>query len=146
MSRLTRMLQQTPTGTLTTAEGFEPKVEAEVVFGADWLYIDADKKYGRPNVKCIAKTNDGQTLAIDYTGVALLARKCFQVFEGDPDAQTIPFGLSVTEHRFQTGAAKYKFLENSQWVGNGRFIVSNDPRTVTVESRISQVVASTDMD
>lgn len=48
-------LQQTPTGTLTTVEGFEPKVEAEVVFGADWLYIDADKKYARPDLKCIAK-------------------------------------------------------------------------------------------
>jgi hypothetical protein len=54
-----------------------------------------------------------------------------------------------TEHRFQAGAPELKFLENYKWVGNGRIVVGENAegeRTVTVESRISQVVPSTVMD
>lgn len=35
--------------------GFTPVIDAEVVFGADWLYTDPDGSKARLNVKGVAK-------------------------------------------------------------------------------------------
>ena len=83
---------------------------------------------------------------MEYTGIAMLDAAIGEIFEGKPEATTTAFGNSTTFHTFQVGDPKYKFLEKNTFVGNGRFIVKNDPRKVTVESRISQVVPSADMD
>lgn len=45
---------------------------------------------------------------------------------------------------FEVGSGKYKELENYTFVGNGRFIVQDGK--VSVESRISVVVSSTEKD
>ncbi len=47
--------QQAPSGTIKSVPGFKPEVDADVVFGGDWLYIDPDKSRARLNVKGIAK-------------------------------------------------------------------------------------------
>jgi hypothetical protein len=47
--------QATSAGSITTVQGFEPKVEADVVFGGDRLYFDPDKQRARVNVKAVAK-------------------------------------------------------------------------------------------
>lgn len=44
----------------------------------------------------------------------------------------------------QVGDAKYQDLVNSTWVGNGRFVVDNGK--LTVESRVSKLIPSRDMD
>lgn len=49
-------VQTTPGGTITTVPGFTgPKVDAEITFGADWIYFDPDMKHTRMNVKGVAK-------------------------------------------------------------------------------------------
>lgn len=53
--------------------------------------------------------------------------------------------VTASHHTFEVGDAKYKELENRTWVGNGRFIVHEDG-TLSVEVKISSVVASTDME
>jgi hypothetical protein len=35
--------------------GFKPEIDAEIVFGGDWLYFDPDKSHARINFKGIAK-------------------------------------------------------------------------------------------
>lgn len=45
---------------------------------------------------------------------------------------------------FEVGSPRIKALENSNWVGNGRFKLEGDK--LWVEVRIAQVVASQDMD
>ncbi len=35
--------------------GFKPEIDAEIVFGGDWLYFDPDKSRARINFKGIAK-------------------------------------------------------------------------------------------
>ena len=45
---------------------------------------------------------------------------------------------------FEVGSPRLKELENSTWVGNGRFLLEGDK--LYVEVRISQVTASEDMD
>ncbi|KAK2749196.1 hypothetical protein FQN57_006811 [Myotisia sp. PD_48] len=134
----------TPTGTLKTVEGFEPKIDAKVVFGGDWLYFDPDKQRARVNLKGVAKTDDGASINFFYSGIANINEPIQAIFAGSPEAKTIPFGQSTTIHGFECGHPKYKFLENHSWVGNGRFVVGDG--TLTVESRVSQVVPSKDMD
>lgn len=45
---------------------------------------------------------------------------------------------------FEVGSPRLKDLENTNWVGNGRFLFEENK--LVVEVRISQVVASQDMD
>lgn len=45
---------------------------------------------------------------------------------------------------FEVGSARLKGLENANWVGNGRFLLEENK--LVVEVRISQVIASQDMD
>ncbi|KAK6071769.1 hypothetical protein SCUP234_04648 [Seiridium cupressi] len=42
-------------GTIETVPGFEPAFKAELNFGADWFTIDHDAKYGRVEIRAIAK-------------------------------------------------------------------------------------------
>ena len=45
---------------------------------------------------------------------------------------------------FEVGSGRLKELENSTWIGNGRFLHADGK--VLVEVRIAQVVASEDID
>ena len=51
---LTRF-QDLGAGSMTTVDGFEPKIEGQVVNGGDWLYIDPSKQHARVNVRGIVK-------------------------------------------------------------------------------------------
>ena len=47
--------QKMQLATITTVEGFEPKLELEIVYGGDGFYIDPDQEHGRVNVRGIAR-------------------------------------------------------------------------------------------
>jgi hypothetical protein len=47
--------QDPKSGTLTTAEGYDEKLEGTVVAGDDWLIVDADGAYARPDVKLVVE-------------------------------------------------------------------------------------------
>ncbi|KAL4993014.1 hypothetical protein BDV10DRAFT_198666 [Aspergillus recurvatus] len=132
----------TPEGTISTVAGFCPVLNAEVVFAGDWLYFDADKQHARMNVKGVARTVDGDGINFSYFGVSRVSPELTAIFSGQP--RTIPFGLSTTHNTFEVGSPSLKELENSTWVGNGRF--KSDDGKLLVEIRISQVVASNDME
>ncbi|KAK0724654.1 hypothetical protein B0H67DRAFT_568453 [Lasiosphaeris hirsuta] len=68
------------------------------------------------------------------------------MWAGHPDTKTFPFGISSTYHTFQSGDPKYKHLQYKTFVGNGRFVVNENPRSITVESRISEVIPSNAQD
>ncbi|RAO73523.1 uncharacterized protein BHQ10_009535 [Talaromyces amestolkiae] len=137
---------ETGSGTLTTAEGYDHPVEANVEYGSDWLVFDPDGGHARPELKLLARTDDGVVLDCGYTGVARASQPILDMFEKDPNAKTFPFGISSTVHTFRTGNPKYKHLENKTFVGNGRFVITQNPFSITVESRISEVIPSCDMD
>ncbi|KAL4784745.1 hypothetical protein BJX76DRAFT_356731 [Aspergillus varians] len=132
----------TPSGTITTTPGFAPEVSAEVVFAGDWLYFDADKQHARMNVKGVARTPEGEGINFAYSGVSKVSPELAEIFSGKP--QTVPFGLSTVTPVFEVGSPRLKDLENSTWVGNGRFL--EEGGKLFVEVRIAQVVASEDMD
>lgn len=47
--------QETGTGTLTSAEGYDTPVDGEVVYGADWLLNEPDNEHAIPNLKLLIK-------------------------------------------------------------------------------------------
>ncbi|CAG8904555.1 unnamed protein product [Penicillium egyptiacum] len=148
----------TPGGSISTVDGFSPSIDAEVVFAGDWLYFDPDQQHTRMNVKGVARTTEGevsfkeafnktqltnhQGINFAYSGVSGVSPDLGAIFQGQP--KTIPFGLSTVNPTFEVGHPRLRLLENSTWVGNGRFLLDGDK--LYVEVRISLVVASEDMD
>ncbi|CAO1601724.1 hypothetical protein XANCAGTX0491_005367 [Xanthoria calcicola] len=130
----------TMTGHIKSVDGFEPKVDAQVVGGGDFLYFDPSNEHARVNVKGVAKSDAGSIFTFGYTGCININEDIGKIFSGVP--LSIPFGQSTTNHYFETGDLKYKALENCTWSGNGRFVFENGG--LSVESRISQVVPSTE--
>ena len=47
--------QDTGSGTLKSAEGYDDAIDGEVVYGADWLLVDPDNEHATPNLKLIIK-------------------------------------------------------------------------------------------
>ncbi|KAF2137748.1 uncharacterized protein K452DRAFT_235268 [Aplosporella prunicola CBS 121167] len=152
---------ETPTGTLETVEGFEPKFNADVVFGADWLTFDDDKKHARINLKAVAveitffsSTKDDKAIDFGYQGIISLNEEVQSIFNMAPTSKSVPFGFSSTlsrrmqtgAHTFQSGGDGLRELENMTFIGNGRMLVNEETRVITVESRISRVVPATGFD
>jgi hypothetical protein len=110
-----------------------------------------------------SRTKEGTPFSFYYAGVITVDEGVGKIFAFSPESKTIPFGAScklslhvatlghqltlllATLHTFEAGAPELKDLENCHWVGNGRFIIG-EGGSITVESRISKVVPSTDMD
>ncbi|KAI9368960.1 hypothetical protein BJX61DRAFT_521528 [Aspergillus egyptiacus] len=131
-----------PGGTISSVDGFSPAIEANIAFAGDWLYFDPDQQHTRMNVKGVARTTDGEGINFAYSGVSTVSPDLAGIFHGQP--KTIPFGQSTLNLTFEVGDARIKDLENSVWVGNGRFLFEDNK--LWVEVRVSKVVASEDMD
>ncbi|KAI9046046.1 DUF3237 domain-containing protein [Aspergillus affinis] len=155
---------ETPTGTVETVEGFEPKFKANVVFGADWLEFDPDQKHARINMKAIARyyyrsieedflranvyrrTEDGKEISFGYTGIIDTNEAVLKIFHQQPDSVSVPFGFSTGAHTFHSGDPELQELQNFTLIGNGRMLVDEKTRIITVESRLSKVVPATGFD
>ncbi|RAH41071.1 DUF3237 domain-containing protein [Aspergillus brunneoviolaceus CBS 621.78] len=136
------VMQSSPGGTITTVEGFSPRINAQVVVAGDWLYFDPDQQHTRMNVHGIARTTEDEGIRFKYSGVSTVSEDLAAIFQGQP--KTVAFGQSTMNMTFEVGSPRIKALENSNWVGNGRFKLEGDK--LWVEVRIAQVVASQDMD
>lgn len=84
--------KETPTGTIETVPGFEPAFKATFGFGADWLSFDPDGKFGRIDLKAMAKTDDGHSISFGYVGIITIDEGVSKLFNGSKDAKTVPFG------------------------------------------------------
>ncbi|CEN62402.1 hypothetical protein ASPCAL09037 [Aspergillus calidoustus] len=127
-------------GTLQSAEGFDPAIDAEFVgIGNDYIHADADGKHLRLNAHGVIKTKDEALIYINYTGVITLTEAEAAVFTGKAAEGSTPFGNSFIHLTFETGHERYKELEKRVFVGQGRFNVGADKKIV-VEYRVGQVV------
>ncbi|KAI9730789.1 MAG: hypothetical protein M1818_008069 [Claussenomyces sp. TS43310] len=129
-------------GTIESVPGFEPAFKSEITFGADWFSIDHDAKYGRVDIRAIAKTQEGFAIDVRSQGVIQLAPPMAKIFNMEPDMATVPFGMTTSSATLVVADPALKVLENSVFAGNSRMIV--DQQGVTVEVRQSLVVPSTD--
>ncbi|EXU94652.1 DUF3237 domain protein [Metarhizium robertsii] len=135
----------TPIGTIKSLPGFKPKVDAEIMFGGDWLYFDTDKSRTRINFKVITKTKSGAPFSFYYAGIVTIDEAIGKTFAYSPDSNTIPFGNSNGYPRTTLANVMCQATLQTLKAGNGRFILGGE-HSLTVESRISKVVPSTPMD
>lgn len=86
-----------------------------------------------------ARTTDGHSLYVHYSGVLKLDEKANKVLAWSSDAKTTEFG----DHEWfsgpilETSDPKLKWVEDSLWVGQGRFVV--DEKGSAVEYEIYKV-------
>ncbi|KAF8539560.1 hypothetical protein BDD12DRAFT_882162 [Trichophaea hybrida] len=125
--------------TLASERG-SPPINASLIMGGDWIHADPSGKYLRLDVRSVLKTDDDATITFTYTGIITITPEIQKVLSGAEDAKTTDFGNIVIVPKFQTGAEKYKFLEDSVFVASGRFIVGAEKGT-SVEYKISKVIA-----
>ncbi|KAI9372510.1 hypothetical protein BJX61DRAFT_507097 [Aspergillus egyptiacus] len=134
-----QIIPMVPGGTLKSAEGFSPALDAEFVgVGNDYIHADADGKHLRLNAHGVVKTKDEALIYVKYTGVVNFTEAEQAVFTGSAADGSTPWGNSFTHVTFQTGDERYKELENRVFVGQGRFTVEKS-KPLIVEYRISQV-------
>ncbi|THC97546.1 hypothetical protein EYZ11_002969 [Aspergillus tanneri] len=127
-------------GTVTSESSFSPALEAEFVgVGNDYIHADADGKHLRLDAHSVLKTHDGALIYVNYTGVVALSPAEKAVFAGTAGEGSTPWGNAFTHFTFETGDERYKELEHSVFVGQGRFNVQND-KSVVVEYRVGQLI------
>ncbi|KAL3463290.1 hypothetical protein BJX64DRAFT_287542 [Aspergillus heterothallicus] len=127
-------------GTLQSAEGFDPLIDAEFVgVGNDYIHADADGQHLRLNAHGVIKTKDDALIYINYTGIITLTEAEGAVLTGKASEGSTPWGNSFIHLTFETGHERYKDLENRVFVGQGRFNVGADKKVV-VEYHVGQVV------
>ncbi|KAL2871970.1 DUF3237 domain-containing protein [Aspergillus lucknowensis] len=127
-------------GTLKSAEGFTPAIDAEFVgVGNDYIHADPDGKHLRLDAHGVVKTKDEALIYVKYSGVVTLTDAERAIFTGQAGDLSTPFGNSFIHVTFETGDERYKELENRVFVGQGRFIAEKG-KPVVVDYRVGQVV------
>ena len=100
--------------------------------GADWLLIDADG-VGRLDVRIALETEDGARVYVQYFGVLVINEIIKRALE-QGGASEYGDTYFMTQPRFETGDARYSWLNRIMAVGEGRV------RPSAVEYRVFELV------
>jgi hypothetical protein len=100
--------------------------------GADWLLVDADG-VGRLDVRIALETEDGARIYVQYFGVLVINEVIKAALKRGGSSE---YGDTyfMTQPRFETGDARYAWLNRLMAVGEGRV------RPSAVEYRIFALV------
>ena len=100
--------------------------------GADWLLVDADS-VGRLDVRIALETEDGARIYLQYFGVLIINEKVKTALEQGGGCE---YGDTyfMTQPRFETGDARYGWLNKIVAVAEGRVQPS------AVEYRVFELV------
>jgi hypothetical protein len=100
--------------------------------GGDWLLVDGDE-VGRLDVRITLETDDGARIYVQYFGVLVMNEKIKAALA--PGGST-EYGDTyfMTQPRFETGDARYKWLNQVVAVAEGRV------RPSAVEYRVFEVL------
>ena len=96
-----------------------PRIRAEIAKpGSDWMHASSDG-FWRPDVHIAFTTDDGALVLLHYTGLVQQTDAFIKAAEAgaatDWDAQYMRMAM-----RFETGAARYAWLNQSLFVAQGR--------------------------
>ena len=122
--------------TITNVAGgtFEgPRLHGKILpGGGDWFLVDAEA-VGRLDVRLALETNDGARIYVQYYGVGVINEKVKAALD---TGGTTEFGDTyfMTQLHFETGDARYAWLNRLLAVGEGRL------RTGGVEYRAFELV------
>jgi hypothetical protein len=98
-----------------------PKLRGRVLpSGADWLLVGADG-VGRLDVRATLETDDGAYIYVQYPGVLVMNDAVRRAVAGGMEMR---FGEAymMTQPRFETGDARYAWLNSLVAVGQGRLL------------------------
>jgi len=123
-------------GSIDSVPGFTPPLHAVIDHGDDLVEIDNDGQRLRLNARIIIK-NGEDFLSVSAVGIVTLTPEVQAILAGT--GSTTPFGDIVITAKFQTGNPDLKGLENSIFVGSGRFLV-NQNATISIQYGISEVL------
>jgi len=123
--------------TMVSEPGAPSVVNAKGVMGGDWIHADPDGKHLRLDVRSVLETDDGAFITLLYKGLITVNEALQKCFSRAPDAKSTDFGDIFIHVSFQTGAPKYKWLEDAVFVGSGRALAELE--TTVVEYKICQV-------
>ncbi|RVX70178.1 hypothetical protein B0A52_05511 [Exophiala mesophila] len=126
---------------LTSEPGFPIPIDAHMRGqGVDYVHNDPDGRRMRLSSDLVVgEGRDGlrETIHIHYTGIIDINNEMRRILGMSPNAASTDFGSSFLHVTFETGASRFKPLEEAIFVGAGRFIL--DGSGLSAEYRISQV-------
>ena len=101
--------------------------------GADWLLVGPDG-FGRLDVRVTFKTHDGAAIYVQYHGVVQVTEDMAAILGGA--SQSVDYGdqYFFTNPRLETGDERYKWVNQTQFIGQGRLVPGP-----TVEYRVYRV-------
>jgi len=88
--------------------------------GADWILVDPGGM-GRVDVRIVLETRDGANIYVTYSGFLEMNARFGQAVGSGGETR---FGevYLVTQLRFETGDARYQWLNHTLAVGEGRVV------------------------
>jgi hypothetical protein len=90
--------------------------------GGDWLLVDSEG-VGRLDVRITLETEDGARIYVQYYGIAVINEKAAAAMaQGGATAYGEMYFM--TQPRFETGDARYQWLNRLVAVGEGRLVPS----------------------
>jgi hypothetical protein len=111
--------------------------------GSDWILMDTTTGTAYLDVRLQGRTLEGDSIYIHYPGILKVDDATQKVLEWSPDAKT----TRVEDHyfmvtpTFETSNQSLKWMEQSIFIGHGRWVVPGDG-TQAVEYDIYKVVSA----
>lgn len=96
-----------------------PRIRGKFVgAGGDWMLVGADG-FGRLDVRAQLETDDGAIIYMQYDGLLEMNEKFQASMESAQETQFADQYFRIAP-RFETGDARYEWLNQSTFVGEGR--------------------------
>lgn len=98
-----------------------PRIVADLhATGDDWMGV-GDDGYWRPDVRAAFVTDDGASVLLRYTGLVQRSERFIQAAEADRETGWADQYMRL-QLRFETGAERYRWLNESAFVAMGRLL------------------------
>jgi hypothetical protein len=88
--------------------------------GADWILVDQGGM-GRVDVRIVLETDDGANIYVTYSGFLEMNARFGQAIASRGETRFGELYL-ITQLRFETGDARYQWLNHTLAVGEGRVV------------------------
>jgi hypothetical protein len=88
--------------------------------GVDWMGVSADG-FWRPDVRAQFLTDDGAVVLMHYTGLVEQSARFAEAAEADQPTEWADQYMRLSI-RFETGAARYAWLNTTLFVARGRLL------------------------
>lgn len=106
---------------VSEAELDGPNIKAKLAApGSDWMWV-SDDGFWRPDVRAPFTTDDGETILMHYTGLVQQTDAFKQAAEADQATQWDDQYMRLMI-RFDAGAERYRWLNQSLFVAKGRLL------------------------